>query len=117
MPVPESERDLLTSHFEGRAPNVQATYDALLALARTFGEVREEPKKTSIHLVRRTAFATRKDALILTIKADTDLASPRIAKREQTSRSRWHHEVRLASPGEVDAEIRGWLARAYEILG
>jgi len=119
MPFDE-KGDLLASHFHGRTPNVQATYDALLALARTFGSVHEDPKKTSIHLVRRTAFAgvaTRKEALILTVKADTHLASPRIGKSEQTSKSRWHHEIRLTAPQEVDDELRHWLERAYELSG
>jgi hypothetical protein len=43
--------------------------------------VREEPKKTSIHLVNKTAFAgiaTRKEVLILTLKAANAVKSPRV---------------------------------------
>ena len=107
-------------HFEGRAPAVRAIYDRILEAAKRLGPVCEEPKKTSIHLARKAAFAgvaTRKNALILTLKSATDLRSPRIAKREQASANRWHLEVRLDDPAQVDGEIAGWLAAAYELAG
>ncbi|HEX5009325.1 MAG TPA: DUF5655 domain-containing protein [Planctomycetota bacterium] len=110
----------VAQHFEGRAPAVKATYDAVLAAARKLGPFEEDPKKTSIHLNRKTAFAgvaTRKDALILTVKSDKDFTGPRVVKREQTSASRWHVELRLESPKDVDAKLRGWLAAAYAISG
>jgi hypothetical protein len=89
----------------------------LKASAR-FGPVIEDPKKTSIHLVNKTAFAgvaTRKSAIVLTIKSDRKLASSRIHKSEQTSASRYHHEVKLTSPADVDAELKDWLKAAYEL--
>lgn len=107
-------------HFEKRAPEVAAIYKKILKAARSLGPVREEAKKTSIHLVRKTAFAgvaTRKTALILTLKSATDLSSSRIAKREQASANRWHLEVRLAAPKEVDQELATWIKNAYELAG
>src|SRR3989442_1935850 len=65
----------IESHFEGK-DSVRRIYDRLLKLARRFGPVIEDPKKTSIHLVNKTAFAgvtTRKSAIILTIKSDRKL--------------------------------------------
>jgi Domain of unknown function (DUF5655) len=107
-------------HFERCSPEVLAIYSRLLDTAKAFGPVREEPKKTSIHLARKTAFAgvaTRKNALILTLKSATDLRSPRIAKREQASAHRWHLEVRLDDPAQVDGEIETWLKAAFELAG
>jgi len=106
------------SHFDGKDKAVRSIYDLLLKNARKFGAVAEEPKKTSIHLVNRTAFAgvaTRKTAIILTIKSDRKLSSPRINKSEQASANRFHHEVRLVSPADVDAELVKWLKDAYEM--
>ena len=77
-----------------------------------------KPKKTSIHLVNRTAFAgvaTRQHALILTIKSDRNVSSPRIHKSEQTSAKRFHHQVRVNSPAEVDSELVKWLKDAYAL--
>jgi hypothetical protein len=108
------------SHFEGKDATVRQIYDGILKSARKFGRLLEEPKKTSIHLVRKSAFAgvaTRKNALILTIKSDRKLSSPRIRKSEQTSASRFHHEVRLTSAADVDAELVKWLRSAFALSG
>ena len=105
-------------HFESKDAVVRQIYDRILISARKFGAVGEEPKKTSIHLVNRTAFggvATRKSAIILTIKSDRKISSPRIHKSEQTSASRFHHEVKLTSPADVDAELVKWLKDAYAL--
>ncbi len=115
---PRSAPAALQSHFRGREPNVAATYGALLKAARRLGPVTEDPKKTSIHLVRDSAFAgvaTQKSALILTLKSKTKLTSTRIRKQEQVSANRWHLEVRLTQPDEVDGELCGWLAAAYAL--
>lgn len=109
---------LVANHFATSLPRVKATYSAILKAARSLGPVQEEAKKTSIHLVRTTAFAgvaTRKDALILTLKATADIRSPRVHRHERASANRWHLELRLISPSEVDRELRGWLAQAYDI--
>jgi hypothetical protein len=106
------------SHFEGKDTSVQATYDRLLQKVRQFGRVSEEPKKTSIHLVNRTAFAgvaTRKSAIILTVKSDRKLSSPRIHKSARASANRFHHEVKLSGPADVDAELIKWLKDGYEL--
>jgi uncharacterized protein DUF5655 len=106
------------AHFENRDAVVRQIYDRLLKTTRTFGPVGEDPKKTSIHLVNRTAFAgvaTRKSSIVLTIKADSDISSPRIHKSEQTSARRFHHEVKLISPADVDPELIGWLKHAYAL--
>ena len=108
------------SHFEGKDDSVRRIYDRLLKEARRFGPVMEEPKKTSIHLVNRTAFAgvaTRQHALILTIKSDRKLSSPRIHKSEQTSVKRFHHQVKVNSLAEIDSELVSWLQDAYALSG
>jgi len=108
----------VSQHFAGKSESVKATYERLLKVASTFGEFTEDPKKTSIHLNRRTAFAgvaTRKEALLLTIKAPQDIGSLRVRKHEQASANRWHLELSLTSPDEVDAELAQWLKDAYEL--
>jgi hypothetical protein len=106
------------SHFEDKTPNVRKIYDQLLKRLRKVGSFAEDPKKTSIHLVNVTALAgvaTRKDSLVLTIKSDRPLKSSRIHKSEQTSAQRFHHEVKLAAPADVDDELMGWLKDAYAL--
>jgi hypothetical protein len=110
----------IEAHFDGRSPVVYDIYDTLVKAARKFGPVEQDPKKTSIHLNRRFAFAgisTRRDSLILTVKSVDDIKSPRITKREQASANRWHHEIKLSHPDEIDSEVLNWLERSYEISG
>jgi len=104
--------------FDAAGPEALALYRALLAAAGTLGPFAEEVKKTSVQLVRKTAFAGvafRKAHLVLTLKSDRAAASPRIFKSEQTSASRWHHEVKVKEAGEIDAELLGWLRAGYEL--
>jgi hypothetical protein len=108
----------IAEHFEGREPSVKATYVKIVAAARKLGPFHEEPKKTSIHLARTTAFAgiaTRRSALILTLKSASDIASRRIVKRERASANRWHLEIRLERPEDVDRELISWLKAAYAL--
>jgi hypothetical protein len=105
--------------FLGKNENVQSTYCRLLEALHALGPFREELKKTSIHLVRTVGFAgvhPRKSHLILNLRTDYPLDTPRIAKSEQVSKHRFHNEVKLTSPSDVDEELLVWLKDAY-ILG
>ncbi len=107
-------------HFAKKDPAVRLIYDAILREAKKLGPVKEDPKKTSIHLVRKSAFAgvaTRKAALVLTLKSDTDIPSQRITHHEQASANRWHLEIKLEAPAQVDREISGWLKDSYQLAG
>ena len=103
-------------HFVNKDPSVRALYDQLLSILRTIGPVTEDPKKTSIHLNRKSALAgveTRKDGLLLNIKSDHQIKNPRILKTEQISAKRFHHKVRISSLKDFDEELRVWLKEAY----
>lgn len=107
-------------HFEKCSDDVAAIYAKIIDGSKKLGTVSEDPKKTSIHLVRKTAFAgvaTRKNALILTLKSDADVKSGRVIKREQVSAHRWHVEFRLETPKQVDKELLGWLRDSYDLSG
>ena len=108
----------VNDHFASRDPAIRALYDQLLKVLKTFGPIVEEAKKTSIHLVRTSALAgveTRKDCLLLNIKADHKINSPRVEKAEQISAKRFHHRVRISKLNDFDAELKGWLKHAYDI--
>ena len=110
----------VAQHFEGKDPSVKSIYEHILKESRKFGKVTEEAKKTSIHLVNKSAFAgvaTQKAALVLNIKSSAPIKHARIKKSEQVSASRFHQEVKLTSPDEVDSVLIGWLQEAYLISG
>jgi hypothetical protein len=105
----------VAQHFERTEPQVHAVYDKIVKAARACGPVGEDPKKTSIHLTRRTAFAgvaTRKTALVLTLKSASDIKSERIIKHEQASAT-LALGVKLEHPRDVDATVIGWIRQAY----
>ena len=107
-------------HFKNKQITVKAIYDAIVKAAEEFGPVKQDAKKTSIHLVRKSAFAgvaTQKSALILTVKSRHDLKSSRVVRREQASAGRWYVYVKIESPGEVDKELKKWLRDSYELSG
>ena len=115
-----TESPTVSQHFEGKDPVVKSIYERILKASRKFGKVIEEPKKTSIHLVNKSAFAgvaTQKAALVLNIKSASPIKHARIKKSEQVSASRFHQEVKLTSPDEVDTILIGWLHEAYSISG
>jgi len=118
--VTKANSHTVREHFDKCTPAVRESYAEIVKVARRLGPVKEMAKKTSIHLVRKTAFAgvaTRKAALILTLKSNSDLQSSRISKREQVSTNRWHLEIRLDAPDQIDRELVAWIKKAYDLAG
>jgi hypothetical protein len=106
--------------FASSDPVVEAIYRQLKIAARACGPFKEETKKTSIHLVRESAFAgisPRKASLLLTLKSSKGIASPRIARQERVSANRWHLDLKLQSPDDVDRELKAWMKAAYALAG
>lgn len=104
--------------FANKEPRVRTVYEELLSSLPKVGPVKAETKKSSIHLVRETAFAgvhPKKAWLDLTVRSDKPIKSKRVRSQEQVSKNRWHQNVRLTSPAEVDAEVIGWLKNAYAL--
>jgi hypothetical protein len=117
---PERSEFTVAGHFVGKTPAVREVYHRVIAVLRKIGPVWEEPKKTSIHLVRASALAgveVRKDYILLNIKTDYRIQSPRVLKGEQLSARRFHQKIRLSSPEEVDRELQQWLKNAYVLSG
>ena len=107
----------------GRAPVVEAIYVRIIEAARGLGPLFEDAKKTCVHLAADAeagAFAgihPRKTGILLNLRTAAPISSPRVRKTEQLSRHRFFNEILVESPGEVDAELAGWLREAYELSG
>jgi hypothetical protein len=114
-PLPQT----IAQHFDGKGKEVRATYDRIMAIAREWGDVKPEAKKTSIHLLRASAsfagISTQKDALVLTFKADSDIRSPRLRKHAESKPGLWNIEIKLTKPQEVDHELQQWLKASYDL--
>jgi len=77
------------SHFGGKPPHARKVYERLLELLEKIGPVREDPKKTSIHIVREPALSANRN----------------------------HTKIKLSTIAEVDGEVRRWLKDAYSLSG
>jgi hypothetical protein len=104
--------------FAGK-PAAEQLYRMLLAHLNGNGPYSEELKQTSVHVTAgKGAFLgvhPRANGLLLNIVLDRALESPRLAKVEQVSRSRYHNEVKVAEANEIDAELLAWIAEAYRL--
>jgi len=106
--------------FRNATPAALELYRGMLEVMRPFGSFREELKKTSVHLVRKSAFAGvhfRRDYLMVTIKATVPIESARVSKAAPVSRNVWHCEVKVSRAAEFDSELVDWLRAAYELCG
>ncbi len=108
----------VADHLNGKSAMVTDIYTSLLSELQKFGNLKVEPKKTSIHLANRFGFAgvyTRKDYINLEVHLNRRLQHPRVAKVEQASANRFHHTIRLSSVDDIDHQLLSWLNEAYDL--
>ena len=101
-------------------PVSSALYRALLDRLRSRGDVEIEEKATSFHLVHGRAFAgvhPRRGGLLVNIVLDHPIESSRTQRVDQVSAARWHNEVLLTTPDDLDAEFDLWMREAYALTG
>jgi hypothetical protein len=51
------------------------------------------------------------------IVLDRQLESDRVHRVERVSAKRWHNEVILKDPSEIDAEMLAWIREGYALTG
>ena len=101
------------------SPEVKDLYQQLVTEIKKIGSVVVEEKKTSIHIKNKAGFAgihPRKSYFILTIVSEAPIVSVRIVKQEQVSKNRFHNEVRVEKPDDIDEELLQWLKSAYQLM-
>ncbi|MFN8333944.1 MAG: DUF5655 domain-containing protein [Cyclobacteriaceae bacterium] len=105
-------------HLQGKDEIVRKIYRKLIDKLSKFGQLKIEPKKTSVHLRNRLGFAgvyTRRSYLNLEVHLNYELKTPRISKIERASANRYHLTIKLTKDSEVDKELLGWLREAYNL--
>ena len=104
--------------FEGKTPELRATYDRLINQLQQFGVVKVAPKQTSIHLEKNAGFAgvhPRKASFNLEFRTDYKIDDPRITRTQQLSARRFEHTVKLEHEQDVDEQLLKWLKDAYDL--
>ena len=112
--------DLVANQYRGKE-TLLPLYEKLLEVVRPLGpDVQVVPKKTTVSLVRKKQFALIKPATKSRIDLGLKLRGRDPEGRLEDSGpfgTMCTHRVRLSGTEEVDDELRGWLAAAYQEAG
>jgi hypothetical protein len=108
----------LDSHFVGKAPEVRAMFDAVVAAIKKSGPVEVLSEKTRIAFHVRMSFAQltpRRNWIDGHVVLARRLENPRFRSIQTFSPRNHVHVFRLEKPGDIDAEFKSWLAEAYAV--
>jgi len=113
-----SEEDLVAMQYAGEKASLRPIYDALAAMVRKLGgDVELVPKKAYVSVRRKKQFAIIQPSTKTRVDVGINLKGTKPSGRLEASGSfnaMVSHRVRIESKGEVDAELRKWLAAAYD---
>jgi hypothetical protein len=108
----------LDDFFAGSAPELRELFELFVAAARENGPVTVNATKSRIALQVRMRFAAiqrpRKRFLAAHLVLTRPIESPRLAV-EHLPPYYYVHRLRLTVPADIDGELRGWLAEAYQV--
>jgi len=110
--------DPVAAQYAGAKADLRPIYDALADAVRGFGDdVEFAPKKAYVSLRRSKQFALVQPSTKTRVDVGIQLRGVEPSGRLEASGSfnaMVSHRVRLADPADVDAELLGWLRRAYD---
>jgi len=115
---PPAEEDLVAAQYADGKAGLRPIYDEVIKTVESFGkDVEIAPKKAYVSLRRSKQFGlvqpstkTRLD-IGLNLK---DVAPQGKLEAGGSFNSMCTHRIRLEEPGDFDAEVKGWLKKAYE---
>ena len=115
--VPGSN-DLIAAQYAGGKTALKPIYDAVAAAVAKLGrDVEISPKKTCVSFRRNKQFALIQASTATRVDLGINLKREPVNARLEASGSfstMVSHRVRLASPKDVDAAVKGWLKQAYD---
>lgn len=119
--------DSNTQAFFEKQPGARVLYEAFAkAVQERCPDAVIRVQKTQISFSNRYIFAcaslmrVRKKKelpdpyLVITLGLSYPLDSPRVAVRTEAYPGRWTTHIVIGSPEEIDEELLGWLAEAYD---
>jgi hypothetical protein len=109
---------LVEAQYAGAKAALRPIYDALLKAIHKFGtDVVVSPKKAYVSIRRGKQFAILQPSTATRLDVGINLKGTPAAGRLEASGSfnaMLSHRVRVTKPEEIDAELLGWLKKAYE---
>lgn len=111
--------DPLGAIYAGAKSGLRPLHEAVIAQVRAFGDFEEATKKSYVSLRRKKQFAmvgpATKDSVEIGLNAKDLPAHARL--KMQPTGSMCNATTRITTEAEVDAQLRGWLRRAYDSAG
>jgi predicted transport protein len=109
---------LVDAQYSGQKAGLRPIYDVLAGAVAKFGkDVEISPKKAYVSLRRSKQFAIIQPSTSARIDVGINLKGAKATNRLESSgsfNSMVSHRVRVTKKSEVDAELKGWLKKAYE---
>lgn len=113
--VPASGEALIGAQYTGAKAALRPICDRLIAEAQALGaDVEIAPKKTGVSLRRSKQFALVEAPSAQRIQLGLNLRGAEPTERLRGAGGMCTHRVDIASEGEIDEELLGWLRQAYE---
>lgn len=115
---PVSGDDLVDAQYQGPKAELRPIYDAVTKMVSRLGkDVDVSPKKTYVSYRRNKQFALIQPSTRDRIDLGINLKGAPAGERLEASGSfnaMVSHRVRLTSKKDVNAELKGWLQKAYD---
>jgi predicted transport protein len=116
--VHADEGDLIESQYAGAKAALRPIYEKLMSEVHSFGDdVEVSPKKGYVSLRRKKQFAIVQPSTATRVDVGINLKGTPATERLEASGSfnqMVSHRVRVATASDVDAELVGWLRKAYD---
>jgi len=112
----DDSEDLVSNQYKGKE-NLLPIYKELISVVKAFGkDVKVEPKKGSVSIIRKKQFALIKPATKTRIDLGLKLKDKPITKRLENSGpfgTMCTHRVKISEFQEINKELKEWLKEAY----
>lgn len=113
-----SEDDLVSAQYSKAKAELRPIYDKIIKMVSSFGkDVDVSPKKTYVSLRRSKQFALVQPSTKDRVDVGINLKGHDTTDRLEASGSfnaMVSHRVRVTSAKDVNAELKGWLKKAYD---
>jgi hypothetical protein len=103
-------------YFRTGPPHERPIFDEVMRHLDTVGPVHVEPVSVGIFLKRARTFAELRPLqhwVALSFSLGRQVHHPTIVRKVVPYHGRHFHVANLASPAELDDDLRGWLTEAY----
>lgn len=107
----------IEEYFSTGPAHERPIFEAVMASLEGIGPIHVEPVSVGIFLKRARSFAqlrTMQRWTALSFSLDRAVTHPTITRKVVAYHGRYHHVANVASPDDLDDELIGWLAEAYE---